>query len=141
MKVYLHKIFVGKNSFSLRGFPLSGSGSGITRHIQPLFRRLREPRSEAIRSMLSCWYFVGWIPSGLGNGHAVRQKLIGILTIYPSGLNCGTAAAAYSVPMMHPPMLVMIIRALAFLTGPFRLVNQQNNCHQRESAEADEYVD
>ena len=34
-----------------------------------------------------------------------------------------TTPATHSVPMMHPPMAGVFIRALAFLTGPFRLVN------------------
>ena len=50
MKVYLHKISLEKNVFSLRGFSLRSSGNVIALQMRTTLRRLREPHAQAIRS-------------------------------------------------------------------------------------------
>jgi len=117
----------GKNSFSFGGFPLSESGSVITRPMQaPIYGSASRElgNSEHAESPLLRWLKT-FMP---------RKQTFSAIAIIDANNRypyyCSerpqlpeTATAAYSVPMMHPPMAGVIIRAFALLTGPFRLVN------------------
>jgi hypothetical protein len=80
----------------------------------------------------ACWTLLQWFVSG-----ERRRTLFEKLPKQWPHTN--------SVPMMHPPMpgMVsgMIRRVSPPLAGPFRLVNQQDNCDQRQTAEADQHID
>ena|SRR5471032_884295 len=142
MKVYLHKISLEKNVFSLRGFPLRRAGSAITRRMEIRLRWFNL-RYHAVRSR---WNFcccdgrerLEAHDGCSGNNDIFKTSrnpdyhseglTLPNTTLWRPAQNSAqavpkTTPARYSVSMMHPPMPMMIIRALTCLTGPFRLVN------------------